>query len=321
MTLLNSMQPAGTRRQVPELAHHYFTYGLRFACARPLAGAPESRPPPGGAPDVVVAFEDVPLDRLDGDHAAEEFAVFANGDAAARYGYGRVLVAGGRRISLDLAPETPEAWIGSVVFGLAVALVLHQRRSPPLHCCCVSDDAGAMLLFGDSGAGKSTTALMFRERGWRILAEDMVALDFDGPAVGAHPSAGLARFWRESSDGVRPEALGEALEMGAFPKTVIAFGDDGPTEPVPIRAAYFLEWLHPTGGPAEVARLAPMQALMGLRASVYRPGLVEAMGLEGDYMKKLGRLAAQAPSFALRRPRSFENMDWLDRLTSWSDLS
>ena len=67
--------------------------------------------------------------------------------------------------------------------------------------------------------------------------------------------------------------------------------------------------------------MTPIQALMGLRASVYRGGLVEAMGLERDYMKKLGRLAAQAPCFALRRPRSFENMAWLDRLMSWSDLS
>jgi hypothetical protein len=311
----------GIRRQVPELAYHYFSNGLRFASDRRLVGAPESPLPTGAAPDVIVAFEDVPLSRLDGDRAAEEFMVFANGDAAACYGPGRIFVSGGARISLDLAPDASEAWIGSVVFGLAIALILHQRRSPPLHCACVADGAGAMLLFGDSGAGKSTTALLFRERGWRILAEDMIALDFDNQVVGAHPSAGLARFWRESSDGVRPEAMGETLQMGAFPKTVIAFGDDGPPAPVPIRAAYFLEWLHPAEGPAEVARIAPMQALMGLRASVYRGGLVSVLGLEGDYMKKLGRLATQAPSFALRRPRSFENMAWLDRLMSWSDLS
>jgi len=286
-----------------------------------LAGATESSPPPGASPDVVVAFEDVPVACLDGDRTADEFSVLSNGDISTRFNAGRLRVSGGVRISLDLAPETSEAWIGSVVFGLAAAMILHQRRSPPLHCCCVTDGEGALLLLGDSGAGKSTTALLFRERGWRILAEDMIALDFDGPTVNAHPSAGLARFWGESSDGVQPEAMGEKLKMGAFPKTVIALGDDGPSAPVPIRANYFLEWLHPTNGPAEVERMAPLHAMMGFRASVYRNGMVAALGLEGDYMKKLGRLAAQTPSFALRRPRSFENMAWLDRLMSWSDLS
>jgi hypothetical protein len=78
----------------------------------------------------------------------------------------------------------------------------------PLHAACIGRDGGGLVLIGDSGAGKSTTALQCLLEGCELLAEDSVFL---------HPQTlrltGVANFLHVRADALRflPARLARAI--------------------------------------------------------------------------------------------------------------
>ena len=66
--------------------------------------------------------------------------------------------------------------------------LLHGPREVTaiLHAASVERDGGALVLAGDSGVGKSTLAFSLAEAGWRLVADDLTAVDRAG-AVLAFP--------------------------------------------------------------------------------------------------------------------------------------
>ena len=62
----------------------------------------------------------------------------------------------------------------SMLFVLARLLLVQDRFL--LHGAAVRRDAPALLVVGESGAGKSSLAYAAHLAGWRVLADDMVAV-------------------------------------------------------------------------------------------------------------------------------------------------
>jgi serine kinase of HPr protein (carbohydrate metabolism regulator) len=61
-----------------------------------------------------------------------------------------------------------------------------------VHGSCVAIDGIAVLLRGESGAGKSDLALRLIDRGARLVADDQVALELVGERAVARPAPSLA---------------------------------------------------------------------------------------------------------------------------------
>ena len=53
-------------------------------------------------------------------------------------------------------------------------MIAMQRGILAIHCSALADEQGALLIAGESGAGKSTLTSAFMEKGYRLLADDMV---------------------------------------------------------------------------------------------------------------------------------------------------
>ena len=62
------------------------------------------------------------------------------------------------------------------VFSFAIAHLLAWRDRHVLHAATLSVDEGCILVFGPTGAGKSTVALCALRCGWRVLGDDLVVL-------------------------------------------------------------------------------------------------------------------------------------------------
>ena len=58
------------------------------------------------------------------------------------------------------------------------AALLLQRGLLPLHGCAIEVDGGAAVFVGRSGCGKSTLAGALRQRGYRVLADDICVISF-----------------------------------------------------------------------------------------------------------------------------------------------
>ena len=109
-------------------------------------------------------------------------------------------VSGGNLIEIDPLPDFSESQLGMYLMGSCMGAILHQRGFMLLHGSCVTDGKRAVLITGDSGAGKSTTAAEFLKRGWKLVTDDVTCLfhDVDTPMV--QPSYPSQKLWQDAMD-------------------------------------------------------------------------------------------------------------------------
>jgi hypothetical protein len=82
---------------------------------------------------------------------------------------------------------TPEK-LGSWLLGFSFAMALLQRRTLAIHCSALSYDEGAILISGVPGAGKSSLTRVLLERGYKILADDVAAVEDREDGIFVHPT-------------------------------------------------------------------------------------------------------------------------------------
>jgi len=118
-------------------------------------------------------------------------------DFAERAGYllwaegcGRVLIsADGRQLLCD--PVRDRADWTTILWAQALPFAATLRGLEVLHAAGVVTGAGAVLLAGEPGAGKSSLAAALVRRGAGLLGDDALALQQRAGELVAHPSAGL----------------------------------------------------------------------------------------------------------------------------------
>jgi len=93
----------------------------------------------------------------------------------------------------------------SMLFVLA-RLLLGQDRFL-LHAAAVRRDADALLVVGDSGAGKSSLAYAAHLAGWRVLGDDMVAVEAGAGGLQARGIPRVPTVPGDVADGVQGEPL------------------------------------------------------------------------------------------------------------------
>ena len=109
-------------------------------------------------------------------------------------------VTNGNLIEADICEEDTESNVAVYLTGSCMGAILVQRGFMLLHGSCVTDGKRSVLITGDSGAGKSTTAAEFLRRGWKLVTDDVTCIfDRDGvPMVqSSYPSQ---KLWQDALD-------------------------------------------------------------------------------------------------------------------------
>ncbi|MEA3060644.1 MAG: hypothetical protein QOJ94_425 [Sphingomonadales bacterium] len=281
----------------------YSVFGLVIASEIDLA---ELEPAPAGAaPDAVIRRGVVALP-----DAKPGYSPAGEGTLLTIPRVGRYFISGGSEIVVDPAPGASERNARLFLLGSAFGALLHQRGLLPLHANAIEIDGRAFAFCGHSGAGKSTVAAWFHDRGHRILADDVCVIGFDesGGAL-AYPGIPRLRLWREAL-----EASGR--EAGAFSRS---FDDldkyDVPTDrralpgPLPLAAIYLLRRTAEGAAPAEVKRLAGVEAVETLVSNTYRGGYLKTIGRTGAHLAACLAVARAVPVFLAERTWGFDRFD------------
>ena len=234
-------------------------------------------------------------------------------DGEAHYfwsGVGAFCVRGGAEIVMDPAPEVDEDGLRLTLLGPLLATVLHQRGHLVLHASAVAGPGGAVAVAAHSGTGKSTTAGALVRRGYRLLTDDVLAIDLAGPAPLICPGGAGVKLWPASA-----EALGHDVDAlptigGQYVKRVWNVGTA--TEAVPLRALYVLS---AEDGPT----IEPMSLPLAVGEVMSRSYCSELLRLHGAArnLKQTADLVQRVPVGHLRRSSSLDGFsEWTERVVS-----
>ena len=131
-------------------------------------------------------------------------------------------VTGGNLIEADVCDGDTDSNVAVYLMGSCMGAILVQRGFMLLHGSCVTDGKRSVLITGDSGAGKSTTAAEFLKRGWKLLTDDVTCV-FDREGVpmvqSSYPSQ---KLWQDALD--HYEKGGEDIHSLYFSDTREKFG-------------------------------------------------------------------------------------------------
>lgn len=232
---------------------------------------------------------------------ADEIGLSIHGEAALLFipGVGRYWVRGGKEMIVEREPGVSDRNLRLYLLGSAFAAILHQRSLLPLHANAVVIGGKAVAFMGHSGAGKSTIAAWFHDRGFTVLADDVCVVTEPAGHPIAHPGIPRLRLWREAleASGRRIDSFDTSFDD--MDKYDVPTGD-GLLEAVPLHHVYILG--RADDGDAGIERMRGSAAVEVLVANTYRGAYVPRMGLTGRHLMACAALAAKLPVFrAVRR--------------------
>jgi hypothetical protein len=183
------------------------------------------------------------------------------------------------------------------MLGPVLGLVLRLREVTCLHASAIDIGGCAVAIAGGPGTGKSTTAAIFAKSGYRVLADDVVALADRGTAFMAQPSHPRIGLWADSVEILfgSPKALPEQT-----PTWTKCCWDLAPNElrfqshPLPLLAVYILGERQTTERAPFVETLSTRTALTQLIENTYVSYLLDRAMSSRD-LDVLARVAMSVP--------------------------
>lgn len=264
-------------------------YGLGVVANRTIPGVPASRV---AADDVRITFDSLPAWLHEVSAETYYVANFSDecGDPVLRVfrlcegKYYRFCYADQTEFVIDRAGT--EIWAGwpepltledatTYLLGPIMGFVLRLRGIICLHASAIAIDDYAIALLGPAGSGKSTTAAAFADRGFSILAEDVVTLDDRGDHFLVRPAYPCIRLWPASVKALFGSESHLPKLTPNWDKCYLDLTDQFQRDPLPLAAIYLLDQRSDNSDAPFVGPLDRAEGLMSLVANTYSTKLTD----------------------------------------------
>lgn len=222
----------------------------------------------------------------------------------------RFYVVGGRAIVVAPAPGIDLDSVRVFLLGSGLGALLFQRGLLVLHGNAVEFNGKCMICVGPSGIGKSTLTAAFVQRGYRVLADDVVPIDDNAMAVPGYPRI---KLWKDVADklGIETDALKRIRP--ALEKFNLPLHDSFCNLPRKVSKIYLLSDHHD-----ENVKITPVNGYTKfslLRENTYRHRFMTGMALQSAHLQHCGGLAANVAMARVQRPKAgFKINDLVDAL-------
>jgi hypothetical protein len=214
----------------------------------------------------------------------------------------------GKDISIAPVQGASDRNIRLFLLGSALGAIVHQRGLLPLHANAIDIGGRAVAFMGHSGAGKSTMAAWFLDRGHRILADDVCVVIPDANGVPlAYPGIPRLRLWREALERSGRAIDDFELAFDDMDKWNVPTPRPSRSEPIPLEAVYLLQKAE--DGAADIHRLSGIAAVDALVANTYRGGYLAGMGGTKRHLMACLDLVKRVPVFSASRVWGFDSYD------------
>lgn len=278
------------------MTHDYSVFGLHLRSELPLPELLSAVPRP--EPHVLVGLGKIPshASATPGLQPIQDGMLLTVPDVA------RYAIIHGSKITVDRVAGVQDENVRLFLLGSAMGVLLHQRGLLPLHANAVEVGGRAFAFMGSSGAGKSTLAAFFNDRGFRIVADDVCAVNFsENGRAQVCPGIGRLRLSREVLD-----ATGR--DIAAYQRSF--FGQNAPDKydvplshpfdtdkAIALAAVYLLE----RSEHLAIEQLTGIAAAEAIFANTYRGAYVSSAGSSQDHWSACIRLVQATPVFRAGR--------------------
>lgn len=161
------------------------------------------------------------------------------------------------------------------LLGPVLGFVMLLRGVVCLHASAIVIGNEAIALVGPAGSGKSTTAAAFAERGYSVLAEDVVTLDDRGDRFLVRPGYLCIRLWPPAVKALYGSETHLPRLTPNWDKCYLDLSERFQGQPLPLAAIYQLgERRHDSVAPF-VESLDRTEGLMALVANTYATKLMD----------------------------------------------
>ena len=285
--------------------YSYYAYGMAIHSEIRL---PELEPDDSSTSDVEVRL--LPAMRQAGTGCSPSFEFAAKVQCLAWGDVGRFWVRDARKIEIEPGPNVSESVLRLPLLGPVMAVLLHGRGLLTLHASGVAIAGLGAIFLGDKTTGKSTIAAALTAAGNRLLADDILAIDFSrsgGPFV----LPGFPQL-KLNPDSAQVLAGDHSLELPrilpGFEKRALRISDPFPRAVVPASRIYVLR----RGDRAALLPLSRQDALVALIRFSYvsRFGREAFRGSAASvHFKQCAALANAVPAFVLEVPDNLDRIE------------
>jgi hypothetical protein len=181
--------------------------------------------------------------------------------------------------------------------GPVLGFMLRLRGITCLHASCIAVGEKAFAIFGVSGAGKSTTAAAFAERGYSILSDDVLPLKEIDNIFHAIPGYPRLRLWPSSVEALYGTPDAQPLLSPNWSKRYLDLSDNAykfRSTPLPLEAIYIIEQRSEDPAAPFIEAIPPTKGLFALVSNTYRNELLDKRMRRQEF-DVLGRLVNQVP--------------------------
>lgn len=209
----------------------------------------------------------------------------------------KFLVEDGCKISVE--PSSEPANIARFLRMTPLAALLYQRGILAIHAAAAANVHGAILLAGDSCAGKSTLLMALMHRGWKMLADELVAIDFDEHGqMQVMPMFPEVRLWQDAEKkfGVLAESSNSDDNW-----CIVPIANQFSSRPQVLRTIYWLT-THNTDKIEERA-VEGIERFRALGTLTYNSHIADALLDRAEYMRQATIITQTVPIHRLYRPR------------------
>lgn len=161
------------------------------------------------------------------------------------------------------------------LLGPVMGFVMLLRGVVCLHASAVAIGNEAIALLGPAGSGKSTTAAAFAERGYSVLAEDVVTLDDQGDQFLVRPGYPCIRLWPAAVKALYGSETHLPRLTPNWDKCYLDLSDNFQREPLRLAAIYHLSERRGDARAPFMEALDRAEGLMSLVANTYATKLMD----------------------------------------------
>jgi hypothetical protein len=274
--------------------HTSFAYGLRIESELLLLPPV----PDAGTPDILVRFgslHQTVAEPAQGNQILIDLPLEV-----------RLLIRDGCEVTIDAPVGADRAVLRAYVLGAAMAFILRQRGALVLHASCVARGDTAIAFLGGSGWGKSTLASAFHRQGYRLITDDVMAIDLETPIPQVIPSFPEVKLLPDAMAAIGSEA--DELRLHSLShKQIQRLEHRFALGPVPLKHLFVLQ----AGECNHIHLLPRSKAFPELIQHSRATKSLSDPNFRLQHFHQCSRLAKEVPMAYLQRPRSLDQLPQL----------